>query len=66
MDISTLTPSKERTFACLETLRPCMIKFRVAIITAVLEPGTAASATAEVTRFLDDTALGTPLVAFRG
>ena len=40
-----------------------MIKFRVASITAVVEPSTAASATTAVTRFADDTALGAPLAA---
>ena len=36
-----------------------MIKLSVAVISAVLEPSTAASATAALARFLGNTALGT-------
>ena len=58
--------SKERTFACPDALGPCMIKFCVDSIATILEPITARSTTASFARFLDDTALGAPLAAYRG
>ena len=49
--------SPQLTFASLDALGPCMIKLRVAGISAVLEPSTAASAAAEYAGFLGSPAL---------
>ena len=45
-------------FAGLDSLSPCMIELGVAGIPAVLEPGGAASATAEFAGFLASATLG--------
>ena len=47
------------TFAGLNALEPRVIKLRVAGISAVLEPSTAASATTEFAEFFIVAALGT-------
>ena len=51
-------------FACLNALGPCMINRRVAGISTVLEPSTAASATTEFAGFLDTATLGTRVAAY--
>ena len=66
MDSERLKLSKERTFACPDTLVPCVIKFCVASIAAVVEPSTVRSATTVLARFDDDTALGAPLASYCG
>ena len=47
------------TLTSLDALSPCMIKLCVADISTVLEPTTAASATATFTGFLDNATLAT-------
>ena len=51
--------TSEPTFASLDTLGPCMIKFGVTGISAVVEPSTTVATTTKCTRFLDSNALGT-------
>ena len=46
------------TCASLDALRPCMLVLCVADISAVLEPSTATSATAEFAGFLGSTTFG--------
>ena len=49
----------ERTCAGLDALGPCVIKLRVAGISALFDPSTAGSATTAFAGFLDCAALGT-------
>ena len=55
-----------QTIAGLDALNPGMIEVCVAEIPALLEPGTATSATTECAGFLHDAALGAPLAACLG
>ena len=55
--------SRELTFTGLNPLDPSMIEVCVTGISTVLEPSTAASATAAFTGFLDSAALGTAFAA---
>ena len=53
----------QRTFAGLYALDPCVIEVCVPGISTLLEPSTAASATAEFAGFLDSRARGAPAPA---
>ena len=50
---------RELTFAGLDALEPCVIKLRVAGISALFDPSTAGSATTAFAGFLDRAALRT-------
>ena len=54
------------TFASLDAFCPCVTELIVAGISAFLEPSTVASATAGCARFLDSTALSTPVAGYHG
>ena len=61
MSLNSASPTP--TFASLDALSPGMIERCVAAISAILEPSTAASATAEFAGFLVGAAHGAPTAA---